>query len=96
MADDGDDEHGDEDERDVPFVADPETVAVMVYALRLVHAWTHGLPAGEIAVALTAAIRAHPLWRPDYDADPEAVPASSGADVTEPGDIRKPGLKLVD
>lgn len=95
MADDGDDEPGDADQRDVPFVTDPETVAVMVYALRLVHAWTHGLPAGGIVDALTAAIRAHPLWRPEYDADPKAVPASE-VGPQEPGHGRSAGLKLVD
>lgn len=94
MADNGDDESGGDDQREVPFVADPETVAVMVYALRLVHAWMHGLPAGELVNALTAAIRAHPLWRPEYDADPGAVPASAGS--PEPGPGPWPGLKLVD
>jgi hypothetical protein len=95
MADNGDDEPGDDDQGERPFVADPETVAVMVYAMRLVHAWTHGLPAGEIVDAFTAAIRAHPLWRREYDADPEVVPASD-AGPQEPGHGGGPGLKLVD
>lgn len=95
MADDGEDEPGNDDQQEVPFVADPQTVAVMVYALRLVHAWTHGLPAGEIVDALTGAIRAHPLWQPEYDTDPQAVPASA-AGPQEPGNSRGPGLKLVD
>lgn len=58
--------------------------AVVAAAIRVVHAWAHGLVAIDAEHDLRGTVRAHPAWLAAYETDPAQPPAPTTSSQTIP------------